>query len=204
MKLFKLVPLFILLAAPLFSFQEGYASWYGGKFHGRKTANGEIFNTYDFTAAHRSLPFGTKIKVTNTANGRSVIVRINDRGPFVKGRIIDLSQAAAAELDMIRSGTAYVRLTEAGEDETAERPQTVRAAEGPLYLVQAGSFKQRENAEKLYALLNGSGIAAAYESSAGGDITRVVVPGVKEEDLGALKNRLKALGIAEVLVRVSQ
>lgn len=204
MKLFKLVPLFILLAAPLFSFQEGYASWYGGKFHGRKTANGEIFNTYDFTAAHRSLPFGTKIKVTNTANGRSVIVRINDRGPFVKGRIIDLSQAAAAELDMIRSGTAYVRLTEAGEDETAERPQTVRAAEGRLYLVQAGSFRQRENAEKLYALLNGSGIAAAYESSAGGDITRVVVPGVKEEDLGALKNRLKALGIAEVLVRVSQ
>ena len=90
--------------------RRGQASWYGGKFHGRPTASGEIFNSNALTAAHPSLPFGTKVKVTNTNNGRSVIVRINDRGPFVKGRIIDVSAAAARRLNMINSGTATVQL----------------------------------------------------------------------------------------------
>ena len=88
----------------------GKASWYGPKFHGRRTANGEIFNSNALTAAHRSLPFGTKVKVTNVRNGRSVIVRINDRGPFIKGRIIDVSAGAARRLNMIGSGIATVQL----------------------------------------------------------------------------------------------
>ena len=88
------------------------ASWYGvpDGFHGRRTANGEVFNAYGKTAAHRSLPFGTQVRVTNLNNGRSTVVRINDRGPFVGGRSIDLSQGAAAAIGMISSGTAPVKL----------------------------------------------------------------------------------------------
>lgn len=86
------------------------ASFYADKFHGRKTANGEIFNMYDFTAAHKTLPFNTILKITNIGNGKSVTVRVNDRGPFVAGREIDLSKAAAQKLDMISSGTAQVSI----------------------------------------------------------------------------------------------
>ena len=86
----------------------GIASYYGGKFHGRRTASGEIFNKNAMTAAHRSLPFGTKVKVTNLRNGRTVLVRVNDRGPHVRGRIIDLSQAAAKKIGL--KGLVRVKL----------------------------------------------------------------------------------------------
>ena len=89
---------------------RGLASYYGDKFNGNPTASGEIFDQSDYTAAHISLPFGTKIKVTNLDNNRSVVVRINDRGPFVTGRILDLSKAAAEKLDMIRSGVVSVEV----------------------------------------------------------------------------------------------
>jgi rare lipoprotein A len=89
---------------------SGSASWYGGQFHGRKTANGERFNMHDLTAAHRSLPFGTKVRVTNQKNGKSVVVRINDRGPFVGKRVIDLSRGAAQAVSMVSSGVAPVKL----------------------------------------------------------------------------------------------
>ena len=92
----------------------GQASYYGSKFHGRPTASGERFDNGKLTAAHRTLPFGTKVRVTNLDNGRSVVVRVNDRGPFVRGRIIDLSQAAARRIDMDRAGVARVRLQPAG------------------------------------------------------------------------------------------
>ena len=88
--------------------QTGLASWYGPKFHGKTTSSREIYNMYDMTAAHRALPFGTHVMVTNLDNGKSVVVRINDRGPFIKGRIIDLSFAAAKVLDMIGSGVVPV------------------------------------------------------------------------------------------------
>ncbi|MEX6508205.1 septal ring lytic transglycosylase RlpA family protein [Jiella sp. M17.18] len=88
----------------------GSASYYGRDFHGRRTADGERFNMNAMTAAHKTLPFGTKVKVTNERNGRSVVVRINDRGPYHGGRIIDLSRAAAKRIGMINSGTAKVRL----------------------------------------------------------------------------------------------
>ena len=90
--------------------RNGKASWYGPGFHGRRTANGEVFNQNALTAAHRSLPFGTRVRVTNVNNGRSVVVRINDRGPFTRGRVIDLSTAAANSLGMIHHGVAPVRL----------------------------------------------------------------------------------------------
>ncbi|MBD3315706.1 MAG: septal ring lytic transglycosylase RlpA family protein [Chitinivibrionales bacterium] len=88
----------------------GVASYYGPGFHGRQTANGERFDQYAATAAHRTLPFGTRVRVTNLNNGKSVVVRINDRGPFKRGRIIDLSVGAARQIDMIGPGTARVRL----------------------------------------------------------------------------------------------
>jgi rare lipoprotein A len=87
---------------------SGAASWYGGKFHGRRTANGERYDMNKHTAAHKSLPFGTKVRVTNRINGKSVVVRINDRGPFTGNRIIDLSRGAAGAVDMIGTGIAPV------------------------------------------------------------------------------------------------
>jgi rare lipoprotein A len=93
--------------------ESGVASYYAHKYHGRKTASGERFDMNDMTAAHKTLPFGTRVRVTNVSNGKSVTVRINDRGPFVKGRVIDLSLAAAKKLDMVNAGVAQVRLRSA-------------------------------------------------------------------------------------------
>lgn len=89
---------------------SGTASWYGGKFHGRKTANGERYNQNGLTAAHKTLPFGTKVRVTNRNNGKSVVVRINDRGPYVGKRVIDLSRGAAQAVGLTASGVAPVKL----------------------------------------------------------------------------------------------
>lgn len=97
------------LAQPTLT-QTGLASWYGAKHHGKRTASGEIFNQEHFTAAHRNLPWGTRVKVINLDNGKSVDVRINDRGPFKQGRIIDVSRAAARALGMVRQGIAPVRI----------------------------------------------------------------------------------------------
>lgn len=90
--------------------ETGYASYYGDEFNGRKTANGEIFRQSNLTAAHKKLAFGTKVQVTNLANGKSVTVRVNDRGPFVAGRIIDLSKSAAKKIDMVGAGVAKVKI----------------------------------------------------------------------------------------------
>lgn len=121
--------------------QTGVASWYGPQFHGKTTSNKEIYDMYDLTAAHKSLPFGTYVEVTNLNNGKSVTVRINDRGPFVKGRIIDLSYAAAKAVDMIGTGTAPVKLevlTEISPKKSSQR-----------FSVQVGSFVRKENARAL-------------------------------------------------------
>lgn len=95
---------------PVMQTASGTASWYGSKFHGRRTANGERYDMHQMTAAHRTLPFGTKVRVTNQRNGRSVVVRINDRGPFAGRRIIDLSRGAAGQIGMVNSGVAPVKL----------------------------------------------------------------------------------------------
>ncbi len=121
--------------------EEGIASWYGPKFHGRKTSNGEIFNMYEMTAAHRILPMNTKVRVTSLENGKVINLRINDRGPFLKDRIIDLSFAAARKIDMIGPGTAMVRVEAVGSVSKAQML-------GSFY-VQVGSFSSRDNALKL-------------------------------------------------------
>lgn len=99
--------------------ETGVASYYAYKYHGRATASGERFDMNEFTAAHQTLPFGARVRVTNLDNGKSVTVRINDRGPFVKGRVIDLSLAAAKRIDMINAGLANVEVRQVGADHTA-------------------------------------------------------------------------------------
>lgn len=124
--------------APGIQGEEGIASWYGRPFNGRATASGETYNMHAMTAAHRTLPFGTMVRVHDLENGDSVVVRINDRGPFVEGRIIDLSYAAAMAMHM--PGTAVVRL------------EILNAAPDPsggIYSVQIGAFLDRSNAERL-------------------------------------------------------
>jgi rare lipoprotein A len=120
---------------------EGLASYYAEPYHGRKTASGEIFDSYkELTAAHRTLPFNTMVRVTNKTNGRQVDVRINDRGPFVQGRVIDLSVRAAREIDLMRPGVAPVslKILKAG-DVTKLQP----------FAVQVGSFENKNKAEEL-------------------------------------------------------
>lgn len=104
------IPALAFTAIPSQANTSGQASYYGQKFHGRTTANGERFDMHALTAAHRTLPFGTKVRVTNSHNDQSVVVRINDRGPFVGGRVIDLSRSAANSIGMIRSGVAPVSI----------------------------------------------------------------------------------------------
>src|SRR5947209_9382013 len=119
----------------------GIASWYGYPFHGRAAANGEIYDMEKMTAAHRTLPFGTWVRVTNLINNKTVEVRITDRGPFIAGRIIDLSHAAAQEIELIGPGVAQVRL------DIISAPLMQLA--GSLYSVQAGIFQDRNRAERL-------------------------------------------------------
>jgi len=101
--------------------QEGVISWYGAAFHDRKTASGELFDSAALTMAHPSLPFGTRVRVTNLRNGRSVVVRVNDRGPFVGTRIADLSQAAASEIGMMQRGVARARIEVVSQSQGADR-----------------------------------------------------------------------------------
>ena len=106
---------------PALRVERGKASWYGGRFQGRKTASGERFDQRDLTAAHKTLRFGTRVRVINEENGRSVVVRINDRGPYGRGRIIDLSRAAAERIDMIRAGVVTVTVEVLSEGGAAAR-----------------------------------------------------------------------------------
>ncbi len=118
--------------------ERGVASWYGEQFHGRPTSSGEIYNMYGRTAAHKLMPLGTIAKVTNLENGRCVIVKINDRGPFIRGRIIDLSYSAAAKLDIVETGLARVEI------------EVLKWGAGISgFTVQAGSFVMAENALRL-------------------------------------------------------
>lgn len=122
--------------------QRGTASWYGPDFHGKKTANGEMYDMHALTAAHTILPLGTRVRVKNLENGKEVVVRINDRGPFVKRRIIDLSYAAAEAIDMQARGTARVEVT-----------ALPALASGKGYALQVGSFSSQSNARSLVRTL---------------------------------------------------
>jgi rare lipoprotein A len=123
--------------------QTGVASWYGVEEHNNRAASGERFDKNELTAAHKTLPMDTIVRVTNLENGKDVVVRINDRGPFVKDRIIDLSYAAAEQIDMLGPGTASVKV------EVISTPNREENYFDPKYIVQVGSFKDEQNATKL-------------------------------------------------------
>jgi rare lipoprotein A len=134
--------------------EEGVASWYGEEFHGRKTSNGEIYDMHAATAAHKTLPMNVYVRVTNRANGRQSVVRINDRGPFVRGRIIDLSYAAARELGVVGPGTAPVRIEALGYGDVSPTGTVVAYRQPESYelgpfSVQVGAFTVEQNARRL-------------------------------------------------------
>lgn len=157
--------------------EEGLASWYGKDFHGKQTANGERYDMYGMTAAHKLLPFGTMVRVTSLENGKSIVVRINDRGPFVKNRVIDLTNTGAKELGILEKGTGPVRLETVG---------TVKGLEhGVLtgnFYVQVGAFGVEANATNLVQSLRSRGLhaRAVYASNIG--FWRVQIGPYKELD----------------------
>jgi rare lipoprotein A len=132
--------------------QEGIASWYGKDFHGKKTSNGEIYDMHAMTAAHKTLPLGVFVKVRNRENGKELVVRVNDRGPFVKNRIIDLSYGAAKKLGVDAKGTAPVRIEALGyraEGASGEHYKEPETYDRGNYSVQIGAFKDYQNARRL-------------------------------------------------------
>ena len=133
--------------------EQGVASWYGKQFHGRRTASGEIFDMHAMTAAHKSLPIPTDVEVTNLSNGKKVIVRVNDRGPFVGQRILDLSYAAARALGLDRAGTGRVRVRALGRSSL----ETKQVASKRASFVQVGAYRQRRNAERMQRRLEAAG-----------------------------------------------
>jgi len=190
---------FVLTAADGY-LERGVASWYGPTFHGGNTSSGEPYDMYGMSAAHKTLPLPTYARVTNLRNGRSVVVRINDRGPFVANRLIDLSYTAAARLDMIREGTTLVEvraLTPGAPDELTRSAQSPP----PSLYVQAGAFADAHNAQHLLERLQAAGLASAFILSPLEGRSRLYrvrlgpVSGVAEFD--SLAARLAALGIRD-------
>ena len=129
--------------------QEGVASWYGKDFHGKKTSNGEVYDMHAMTAAHKTLPLGVFVKVRNKENGQETVVRVNDRGPFVKNRIIDLSYTAAKKLGVDMKGTAPVRIEALGYRVSGGEYSAPETYDSGNYSVQIGSFKDQQNARRL-------------------------------------------------------
>ncbi len=187
--------------------QRGIASWYGNKFHGRKTSNGETYDMYAMTAAHKTLPIPCYVQVTNLKNGRTITVRVNDRGPFHENRIIDLSYAAAKKLGITGKGTGLVEIRTV---EPGQKPPQTRVAGGntftptspvakPLLYLQLGSFIELNNAESLRAqlLLHNVHAAAIQHSTVDRhNIYRVRIgPLNTVEDADRLASRISELGI---------
>lgn len=206
---------------------EGSASWYGVEFHGRPTANGEVYDRFAFTAAHKTLPFNTFLLVTNLANGKKVIVRVNDRGPFVKNRILDVSEAAANELGMLASGTAQVRIdiieaqnsaTNSGTTQVssndavktsdskiqdsagtkAENSNTKLSTSTTKIIIQVAAFKDYNNADRCAEQLKGQGFVVQFEDYQ--EVRRVLVL-VEEKRFEAQKDTLFSLGYKSLVIR---
>jgi len=196
--------------------ETGIASWYGDKFHGRKTANGEVYDMLAMTAAHKTLPFGTLVLVTNLTDGRQVVVRINDRGPFIEGRIIDLSKAAAVHIGLDRTGIAQVRIMPAPMGSTAGPiplgyggESELRISTGPaismppataalVVRIQVGSYKDPQHAGNAVASIAASGLKAVVETA--GTFHRVAVYVLPEDKDKAVSLLVKA-GWKDLLVK---
>lgn len=176
--------------------QTGLASWYGSDFHGKTTSNQEVYNMYDLTAAHRSLPFGTWVMVTNLKNGKSVTVRINDRGPFVRGRIIDLSYAAAAVIDAVEPGIIPVKLEILEDISPSKRTQT--------FVVQVGSFVSKANAKALAAKLKKTyaGVQVTTYNTATQTYYRVRIKAHNQENAENIARQLASEGVSSYVIEL--
>ena len=187
--------------------ERGVASWYGRKFHGRPTSSQETYDMYAMTAAHKSLPLPSYVQVRNLRNGKNVVVRVNDRGPFVDNRLIDLSYAAALKLDMVTSGTSLVEVTAISFDQpVTERATPAITAPWPGHrsasvYVQVGAFGEAENARRRFTLLRDVGIDEAFvdkDGSATPALYRVRIgPIASVVQYDSIVQRLQGIGISE-------
>ena len=190
---------------------RGVASWYGQDFHGLATSSGETYDMHAMTAAHTTLPLPTWVEVTNLANGKRVVVKVNDRGPFVDNRLIDLSYAAATALDMVGTGTTRVEVRAVAPPIDAYRaptpvlaavqsPQAEAAASVQRMFLQVGAFAQQENAEKLVARLRASGFqnpTLVTQPNDGRRLHRVWLGPVHDSvEYDALDARLRSIGVS--------
>jgi len=185
--------LLLLLLIPLLADayeEEGWASWYGGKFHGRTTASGEVFDTHKMTAAHKTLPFGTQVKVTSKYNGKTVVVKINDRGPFVEGRIIDLSMAAAEKIGMIGQGIAPVKI------ETLSPLQDVR---NEPVIIQAAAFREKKYGLRAMKILEENNYSPVMQHADPG-LYRIFIPALKKTAEEIIQD-LEPLGFPGAFIR---
>lgn len=201
--------------APIGSRETGIASWYGDPYHGRRAANGEIYDMERLTAAHRTLPFGTWVRVKNLSNERTVDVRIQDRGPFVHHRIIDLSRAAAREIEILGPGTAKVRLTvipppmvyvSVAAPPVEITPPPPAAAKADLFAVQIGAFQNRAKAESIAANMKELYGAARIVIREGKARLYRVLVGEEDsnEKANALAERLRLAGTEGFVVRIDE
>ncbi|WP_161889926.1 septal ring lytic transglycosylase RlpA family protein [Pontibacter russatus] len=185
--------LFIGISQPISAqstdIQKGEASWYGSKYHGRPTSSGEPYNKNEMTAAHKTLPFGTKVKVTNLENNESVIVRINDRGPFVGDRIIDVSEVAARKLEFHDEGIGYVKV------EVLELPGDYDAQRAGVFTIQAGTYASMQHAEHLSQKLK------AFDKHLEVELKDEIVQGKKVHRIraGRFENRQQAEAFNDLL-----
>ena len=190
--------------------ERGVASWYGTKFNGRATSSGELYDMCVFSAAHKTLPLPSFVRVKNLDNGRSLIVRVNDRGPFHSGRIMDLSYAAAVRLGVDRTGTARVELEAVGEGDASapaaapdDPESTSRPGSGELdgaKLVQVGSFGEQDNARRLVERLRDDGVADVAIDRAevsGQELWRVRIGPVPAGEVAELLQRLRRLDLPD-------
>jgi rare lipoprotein A len=189
--------------------EQGTASWYGTKFHGKRTSSGEPYDLYAMTAAHKTLPLPTFVEVTNLSNGRSVIVKVNDRGPFHDDRLIDLSYAAATRLDILPTGTGQVEIRAIDPDEmgaavmpasTPVDAPTARIQQNETLYLQVGAFSSRDNAQRLQSDLlsqNIGGVRIVEATTDAGTFFKVQVgPLASHIDANRVTQELKILGIA--------
>lgn len=183
--------------------EQGVASWYGAPFHGRRTSSGTVYDMHEFTAAHKTLPLPTLVRVTNLDNGRSVLVTVDDRGPFVKNRLIDLSYAAAKELGIVQSGTGRVEV-EAVRTRNVLTASAAPAAEAPAQarhmFMQVGAFSDEANAARLKGSLESNGVnkvVIRYDEEVRPALYRVRIGPIEgSAEYDALASRLAALSIA--------